>query len=398
MIERKLYLQRILPFVGKNLIKIITGQRRVGKSFFLKQIRNYIQSQWPERQIIYINKEDIEFDQIRDYKDLVSFVQSQQKSPEVVLMIDEVQEIKEFQRALRHFLVKDGYDIYCTGSNASLLSSDIATLLSGRSIEIEMFSLSYPEFLEFHKLEDSPVSFNQYLMYGGMPNLIHFQLEDDIVYEYLRNLYNTIIVKDVIWRHNIRNVSFLQNLSLFVAENLGSIISAKKISDYLKSQQINLSPAAVQDYLLYLTNAFFIHRVKRSDLQGKKIFEIGEKYYFNDIGMRNALVGYKIADISKLLENIVFLHLKIAGYDVTVGKFRDKEIDFVARKKGDLLYIQVAYLLESQETIDREFGNLLKIKNSYPKFVISMDASSKTSYYGIKHLNIRQFCVDILKS
>ncbi len=398
MIERNIYLQRILPFVGKNIIKVVTGQRRVGKSYFLRQVRKYIENKYPEKQIIYINKEDIEFDDIKDYKDLVGFVERNKQTDKIVLMIDEVQEIREFQKALRHFYTKETYDIYCTGSNASLLSGEIATLLSGRTIEIEMFSLSYPEFLEFHKLQDSRESFEKYLIYGGMPNLIHFQLDETIVFEYLRNLYNTIIVKDVISRHSIKNVSFLQNLSLFIADNTGSIISAKRISDYLKSQQIPLSPAAVQDYLLYLSEAFFIHRVRRSDLQGRKIFEIGEKYYFNDVGMRNALIGYKIADISKLLENIVFLHLKIAGYEITVGKDRDKEIDFVARRKGELLYVQVTYLLENQATINREFGNLLKIKNNYPKIVVSMDTTSSATYQGIKHLNIRDFCKEIVKN
>ena len=397
MIERNIYLQRILPFVGKNIIKVITGQRRVGKSYFLRQVRGYIEKKYPDKQIVYINKEDFEFDDIKDYKDLVHFVESNKQTGNIVLMIDEVQEIKEFQKALRHFFTKEKFDIYCTGSNANLLSGEIATLLSGRTIEIEMYSLSYPEFIKFHGLQDGQDSFYKYLKYGGMPNLIHFQPDEEVVYEYLRNLYNTIIVKDVITRHNIKNVSFLQNLSLFIADNTGSIISAKRISDYLKSQQIRLSPAAVQDYLLYLSEAFFIHRVKRSDLQGKKIFEIGEKYYFNDIGMRNAMTGYNIAHISKLLENIVFIHLKIAGYDVTVGKDRDKEIDFIARKKGELLYFQVTYILENQATIDREFGNLLKIKNNYPKFVISMDSTSSATYNGIQHLNVIDFCKEVFK-
>ncbi len=397
MIERNIYLQRIFPFVGKNIIKVITGQRRVGKSYFLRQVREYIEKKYPDKQIIYINKEDFEFDDIKDYKDLVHFVESNKQTDNIVLMIDEVQEIKEFQKALRHFYTKENFDIYCTGSNANLLSGEIATLLSGRTIEIEMFSLSYPEFIKFHALQDGQDSFYKYLKYGGMPNLIHFQPDEEIVYEYLRNLYHTIIVKDVITRYNIKNVSFLQNLSLFIADNTGSIISAKRISDYLKSQQIRLSPAAVQDYLLYLSEAFFIHKVKRSDLQGKKIFEIGDKYYFNDIGMRNAMIGYNIADISKLLENIVFIHLKIAGYDVTVGKDRDKEIDFIARKKGELLYIQVAYILENQATIDREFGNLLKMKNNYPKFVISMDSTSSATYKGIQHLNVIDFCKEVFK-
>ena len=396
MVERKIYLKKILPFIGKNIIKVITGQRRVGKSYLLRQIRSHIEENYPQKQIIYINKEDFEFDALKDYKDLIQYVQSVQKSEYSAILIDEIQEIEAFEKALRYFHTKEKYDIYCTGSNASLLSGEIATLLSGRTIEIEMFSASYNEFLQFHNLTDTDESFDKYLQYGGMPNLAHFDLNDEIVYEYLRNLYNTIIVKDVISRYAIRNVNFLRNLSLFIAENTGSLISAKKISDYLKSQQIKISPSVVQDYLLYLSQAFFIHKVKRSDLQGKKIFEINEKYYFNDIGMRNALIGYKTTDIAKILENIVFVHLKIAGYDVTVGQDRHKEIDFVAKKKNELLYVQVTYLLDRQSTIDREFGNLQKIKNHYPKLVVSMDKTSKASYGGIRHLHIRDFCMEII--
>jgi predicted AAA+ superfamily ATPase len=391
---RSLYYNKISPFVGKNLIKVITGQRRVGKSCFLKQVLNEIELKDKQTQIIYINKEDFAFDSIRDYSDLIKYVEKRAAtSKSIALFIDEIQDIENFEKALRHFHSKEIFDIYCTGSNANLLSGELATLLSGRSIEIEIFSLTYPEFLQFHKLKDNEESFENYLFFGGMPNLIHFNLSEDIVYDYLKNLYNTIIVKDVIAKHSIRNVTFLRNLSYYIAENTGSIITAKSISDYLKSQQIKMSSVLVQDYLSYLSEAYFIHKVNRSDMQAKRIFEIGEKYLFNDIGMRNALVGYKISDISKILENIVFLHLKSAGYHITVGKDRTKEIDFIARKKSELLYVQVCYLLKEPSTIEREFGNLQKIKNNYPKIVISMDKTSKASYEGIEHFHVKDFCL-----
>jgi len=396
--KRSLYYKRIEPFIGKNIIKVITGQRRVGKSFFMRQVMNKIAQEDKRKKIISINKEDYAFDSIRNYVDLINYVESISSSGQSIgLFIDEVQEIEQFEKALRHFHTKNNYDIYCSGSNANLLSGELATLLGGRCIEIEIFSLTYSEFLRFHKLQDSEDNFNSYLSFGGMPNLIHFTLNEDVVYDYLRNLYNTIIVKDVITRHSIRNVSFLRNLTLYIAENTGSIISAKKISDFLKSQQIKMSSVLVQDYLSFLSEAYFIHKVSRSDIQGKKIFEIGEKYFFNDIGMRNALIGYKVTDISKILENIVFVHLKSAGYQITVGKDRTKEIDFVARKKSELLYIQVCYLLKEESTIKREFGNLLKIKNNYPKMVVSMDKSSNASFEGIEHFHIRDFCLDIVK-
>lgn len=394
--SRSLYYKQISPFIGKNLIKVITGQRRVGKSFFLKLILNEIKQKNKQVQIIYINKEDFAFDSIRNYVDLIEYVESKTiTSKSIALFIDEIQEIENFEKALRHFHSKEIFDIYCTGSNANLLSGELATLLSGRSIEIEILSLTYPEFLQFHKLKDDQENFDKYLFFGGMPNLIHFNLSEDIVYDYLKNLYNTIIVKDVITRHSIRNVTFLRNLSLYIAENTGSIISAKSISDYLKSQHIKMSSVLVQDYLSYLSEAYFIHKVNRSDIQGKKIFEIGEKYFFNDIGMRNALIGYRVSDISKILENIVFLHLKSAGYQITVGKDRTKEIDFVARKKSELLYVQVCYLLKERSTIEREFGNLLKIKNNYPKIVVSMDKTSKASYEGIEHFHVKDFCLNL---
>ncbi len=393
--NRSLYYKQISPFIGKNLIKVVTGQRRVGKSCFLRQILNEIMQKDEQTQVIFINKEDFAFDSIRNYVDLIEYVESKTTtSKSIALFIDEIQEIENFEKALRHFHSKEIFDIYCTGSNANLLSGELATLLSGRSIEIEILSLTYPEFLQFHKLKDNQESFDKYLFFGGMPNLIHFNLSEDIVYDYLKNLYNTIIVKDVITRHSIRNVTFLRNLSLYIAENTGSIISAKSISDYLKSQHIKMSSVLVQDYLSYLSEAYFIHKVNRSDIQGKKIFEIGEKYFFNDIGMRNALIGYRVTDISKILENIVFLHLKSAGYQITVGKDRTKEIDFVARKKSELLYVQVCYLLKEQSTIEREFGNLRKIKNNYPKIVVSMDKTSKASYEGIEHFHVKDFCLN----
>lgn len=397
IINRSLYYKKIAPYIGKNLIKVITGQRRVGKSYLMKQIMHEIIKGNDQTDIIYINKEDFEFDAIKEYPDLIQYVEKIKiAGKKTALFIDEIQDIGNFEKGLRHFYTTKQYDIYCTGSNAMLLSGELATLLSGRTIEIEVHSLIYSEFLEFHKLNDSEDSFEKYIRYGGMPNLIHFSLKEEIVFEYLKNLYNTILVKDIIVRHSIRNVNFLRNLTRYIADNTGSIITAKSISDYLKSQHINMSSVLVQDYLDHLSEAFFIHKVNRSDIQGKRIFEIGDKYYFNDTGMRNALIGYKVSDISKILENIVFLHLKATGYSITVGQDRTKEIDFVAQKNGEKIYIQVCYLLKEQSTIDREFGNLKKIKNHYPKIVVSMDSSSSASIDGIRHQHIREFCTRIL--
>lgn len=396
LINRNIYLQRIVPFIGKNLVKVITGQRRVGKSYFLKQIMDDLKVKNPTAVLIYINKEDFDFNFINNHESLIQYVEGYTKGKkDIILFIDEIQEINNFEKALIHFHSKGNFDIYCSGSNARLLSGELATLLSGRSIEIKIYSLTYTEFLTFHQLENNASSFEKYMVFGGMPNLLHFDMEKEVVFDYLNNLFNTIIVRDVISRYSIRNIAFIRNLVLYLADNTGSIVSSKRISDYLKSQQIKISPAVLQDYLLYLSETFFIHQVKRSDLKGKKLFEFGEKYYFNDIGMRNALIGYKATDIGKILENIVYLHLKVAGYNITVGKDRDKEIDFIAEKNSELTYIQVCYLLDKSSTIEREFGNLKKIKNDYPKMVVSMDASSTATIDGIKHYHIQEFCMDL---
>ncbi len=395
-LSREIYLNRIKPYIGKNLIKVIVGQRRTGKSFLMRQIIELIKQQAPDRQIIYINKEDYAFDFIKTYSELVEYVEKAKTHKKASLFIDEIQDISQFEKALRHFHLNEEYDIYCTGSNSTILSSDIATLLSGRTIETEVFSLCYSEFLTFHKLSSSLESFERYLVYGGMPNLINLPLEDEIVFNYLKNIFNTIVVRDVIERHQIRNAVLLRNLCEYIADNLGSLVSGKKVSDYLKSQKITMSPAMIIEYLSYLCEAYFVFNVKRSDLKGKKILQINEKYYFNDIGLRNSLVGFKAADIGKLLENIVYNHLRIAGYHITIGEDRTKEIDFVARKNNEIIYVQVCYKLENENTINREFGNLIKISNNYPKFVVSMDMSSKVSYHGINHLHVKDFCEAII--
>jgi predicted AAA+ superfamily ATPase len=393
IIRRKRYLDKVAPFMGKDVIKVIIGQRRVGKSYLLLQIMDELKKQGvKEENLIYINKELHEFDFITDYATLLSYISKKARGKKkIYLFLDEVQEIDKFEKALSSLQARGGYDIYCTGSNAALLSGELATRLSGRYVEIKVYGLSYPEFLNFHKLNNNDEALEKYTKYGGLPYLINLQLEDEIVYDYLRNIYHTILFKDVVARHHIRNVAFLENLVEYLAENVGSLVSAKKISDFLKSQKIKISPNVVLNYLSYLRGAFFIFRVPRSEIAGKKVFEIGEKYYFEDLGLRHTIVKYKQPDINKVLENLVFLHLKIAGYDVTVGKIGNQEVDFVCKKGGEKMYIQVAYLITDQKTRDREFGNLLKIKDNYPKLVVSMDKMIGSEYRGIKQINILEF-------
>lgn len=390
-IKRQYYLKQITPFIDKDIIKVLVGQRRVGKSYLLFQIMDIIKEKHKTANIIYINKELNQFEHIKSHQDLIEFVkQRTKKNRKNYLFIDEIQDIKQFEKALRSLNASAKYDIYCTGSNANLLSGELATYLSGRYIEIRVFSLSYPEFLRFHQLKDSQEAFLKYLKYGGLPYLINLELEDEVVYDYLKSVYNTILFKDVVARHKIRNTAFLERLVEYLADNIGSLVSAKKISDFLKSQKINISPNIVLDYLLFLKQAFFIFKVPRSDIQGKKIFEINDKYYFEDLGLRHSIIDYKQVDINKVLENLVFLHLQIAGYKVTVGQLGDKEVDFVCEKRGERLYTQVAYLI-TEVNQEREFGNLLAIKDNYPKIVVSMDEVLGTKYKGVKQMNIRHF-------
>lgn len=391
-ISRPHYLQKVAPFIDQNLIKVIIGQRRVGKSYFLMEIMDTIKKQHPDANIIYINKELYEFDQIKTYHDLMSYIETRKSVlNKNYLFIDEVQDIDQFEKALRSLQATGNYDLYCSGSNAKMLSGDLATYLSGRYVEIKIFSLSYPEFLTFHRLENSLASLFAYIKFGGLPYLHHLSLEDDIVYDYLNNVYHTVLLKDIVARYQIRNVAFLERLVLFLADNVGNIFSAKRISDFLKSQQVQISPNVILNYLSYLTAAFFVFKVPRSDIMGKKIFEVGEKYYFEDLGIRHTIIGYQQRDINKVLENLVYNHLIISGYTITVGKIENKEIDFICTRQHEKMYVQVAYLIPDNSTWEREFGNLLAVNDNFPKLVVSMDEMIGKSSTGIIQLHIRDF-------
>ncbi len=395
-IPRSKYIQATLPFLHTDLIKVYTGQRRVGKSYMLYQIIDEIKKSDNNANIIYINKELVDFDTIRDYLSLNSYFETHKKiDKKNYLFIDEVQEIELFEKCLRSIQAKGEAEIFITGSNANLLSSELSTFLSGRYVEIRVFGLSFTEFLLFHNLEKNNESFSKYIKFGGLPGITHLPLEEDIVFDYLKNVYAAILFKDVVKRHNIRNVSFLENLVKFLADNIASLVSANKISDYLKSQKIKVSPNIVLDYINYLESAYFIFKVQRTEITGKKVFEIGEKYYFEDLGLRHSILGYRQNDINKILENVVYIHLRITGYDVKIGWDQGKEIDFVCEKNGEKLYIQVAYLIPDDKVREREFGNLLNIRDNYPKLVLSMDNFIGTSYKGIEHKRILEFIAEI---
>lgn len=390
--KRTHYLDRVAPFMGKNIIKVFTGQRRVGKSYLLFQLMALLREQDKNTVILYINKEDLDFSFIQTATDLQEYVlANKSKKGKTYVFIDEIQDILQFEAALRSLLLQEDLDLYCTGSNANLLSGDIAGHLSGRYIEIVVYSLSYNEFLNFHALTDSSSSLDKYLKYGGLPYLKHLPLDDAIVFEYLKNIYSTIVYRDIINRYSVRNVPFLEQLVLFLAGNTGSIFSAKKISDFLKSQRVNMAPNQVQTYIQHLVNAFLVHKVSRYDLIGKRIFEIGEKYYFENLGIRNGIWGYRLEDRGKILENAVYNHLLFKGYHVKVGMIGATEIDFIAEKDGEKQYIQVALTINDPKTMEREFGNLKNISDNYPKTVITMDAFTGNTYEGIATMDLRSF-------
>lgn len=390
-IKRQQLIERVSSFIGKDIIKIFTGQRRVGKSYMLFQTGDLILEKFPHANIIYINMELAEFGFIHNDSDLLGYVETKLTGDRDCLFVDEIQDIGHFEKALRSLIARGGIDIYCTGSNADLLSGDIAGYLSGRSLQIEVYSLTYSEFLSFHQLNESGDAFLKYLRYGGLPYLIHLSLEDHIIFDYLRNIYSTILYKDVVNRYKVRNTYFLEQLVKFLADNTGQLFSARRISEYLKSQRVNISVQVVLNYLHFLSKSYMIFQVGRADIRGRKIFETGEKYYFENTGLRNSVIGFRQSDISQILENIVFMHLTAKGYNVSVGSLGEFEIDFVAVKHDEKKYFQVTYLMTDEKTILRETGNLLKIKDNYPKYIISMDELPASNTAGIVQMNIREF-------
>ena len=392
LIIREVYTTRVEPFIRKPVVKVFTGQRRAGKSYILYQIMQKILNENPTAHIIYINKEDIKFDFIRSYTDLFSYVESKKLEGQVnYIFIDEVQDILEFEKTIRSLLLDSNNDIYLTGSNANLLSGELATLLGGRTMEFKVYSLPYSEFLVFHNMDDTDENLAKYFLFGGLPFLKNLVLTEEIVFEYLRNIYNTIVYRDVVARHSLRNTVFLEQLIRYLSDNIGSLFSAKSISDFLKSQRVMIASNQVQAYIGYLVESCLVHRVTRFDITGKRIFETGEKYYFEDIGVRNSVIGYKPDDRAKILENIVHNELLYRGFEVRTGWKGNHETDFIATRNNETIYIQVSLILDSETTITREFGNLLEINDNYPKFVITTDKQFRNSIKGVEHINIRKF-------
>ena len=393
MFIRQEYIDLIEKSLGKDYIIVLTGQRRVGKSYLLKMIRDKKEKE-ANNNIIYIDKEKREFDHIRTYQDLNDYIEQHYEKGKInYILVDEIQDISEFERTVRSYRTEPDAEVIITGSNAKMLSNELSTIIGGRYKEIHVQSLSYKEFLYFHNLTDSDESLAKYIQYGGLPGLTKIGLDEDDAREYQRDIYHTVLLKDVIMRNKIRNVTFLENLVTFIADNVGKIISANNIAKYMKSQGENITSTTVIEYIKFLTEAFIIRKVNRYDIHGKKLFETNDKYYFEDIGIRNAIVGgNREGDIEKVIENIIYQHLIQLGYTVTVGQLQAAEIDFVASKGDKRVYIQASYIIMDEKTHEREFDNLHAIKDNYPKYVISMTPLlTQRDDNGITHLNLRKF-------
>lgn len=396
LIPRPQYIEKIAGLINRGMMLILVGQRRVGKSKVLELFREWLKRNRPGANIVYINKEYQAFRDIVTAEQLYDYAAAQMpEGAENYLLIDEVQDIENYENALRSFHAEDRCQVIATGSNAYIFSSELGTHLSGRYIEIKIYNLSYIEFLRFHNMEDSDDAIMRYLRLGGLPGLLAFRPEEHSqIADYLEGVYNTILVKDIVRREKVRNVTQLENIIRFVADNIGKPISVTKIVRYMTSKGEKISDETVSNYLKYLRDAFLAVPIGRFDIHGKMLLESNNKHYFSDHGIRNYLCGSDIrGSIEKIMENVVWNHLRRQGLEVTVGILRAGEIDFVATSTDKRMYIQVTYLLASEETVRREFGNLAAIKDNYPKYVVSLDpvCGGFSEYPGIEHISLRNF-------
>lgn len=397
IISRQQYLDKIEKFLGKDTIIILTGQRRVGKSFVLRLFNNKVSAN-SGNNIIYIDKEKKEFDEIKNYQDLNAYIDARRDEGKMnYVLIDEIQDIEDFERSIRSYYEEPDIELIITGSNSKMLSSDLSSKIGGRYKEIYVQSLSYEEFLVFHNLTDGDDALAKYIQLGGLPGLVRYGLDVQDAREYQSDVINTVLLKDVIMRNQIRNVPFLENLVRFLADNTGKIISANSIAKYMKSQGEKITTTAITNYAKFLCDAYMLHKVNRYDIHGKRLFESNDKFYFEDNGIRNALAGgTREGDIEKVIENIIYNHLIRLGYNVTVGQLQASEVDFVCtRTDGQRAYIQASYIIADEATRNREFGNLHAIKDNYPKYVISLTPLvTRADDNGVTHLHLRKFLTE----
>jgi uncharacterized protein len=392
MYTRNNYIQAISPFIGKPVVKVITGMRRSGKSCLVRLLIEQLRKNGVnKKQIVYVDKEAYAFDAIRDYHDLAAYVDDARKTTKGVqhVFVDEIQEIENWERIVADWSAKTDMDVYITGSNAHLLSGELATLLSGRYVEIPIYPLSFDEFRQFHKLknEDTQKAFDLFLRYGGLPGLHAFGPLSDVTFQpFVSGVYNTIMLKDVVKRHQVRNVALLEQVSRFLFDNIGNLTNASRINAFLKHQKLSVGVDTILNYMQWFADAHLTHRVRIYEIKGHRHLEVNEKHYVNDLALRTAILGYRADDISGMLENIVYLELKRRGYQVSVGRVGDSEIDFVAERHGRIQYIQVAYLLPTKKTLEREMAPLLAVQDNYPKLLLTLDQTMGNDYKGVQRL------------
>ena len=397
MIRREMYMKQIRPFIGTDLIKVMTGIRRCGKSVMLELIQQELmESGVDPSQFISINFENMSFAHLQTAQALHNEIakRAAEIDGKVYLFFDEIQEVTDWEKCVNSFRVTLDCDIYITGSNAKLLSGELATYLAGRYVEFVIYPFSFKEFMELYRPiapdESIQRTFQKYLLSGGMPYLANIQYADAPSKQYLYDLFNSVQLKDIVKRNKIRDVDLLERIIAYVMANVGNTFSATSLAKFLKNEQRTVAPETILNYIKYCCDAYLFYQVKREDLQGKQILASNEKYYIADHGIREAVFGGNAKDINLILENIVYLELLRRGYEVTIGRYADREIDFVCSKRGEKLYIQVAYLLASNETVTREFDVYNSIRDNFPKYVLSLDEFDM-SRNGIKHRNLRDF-------
>lgn len=396
-IFRDRYIERIKNFIDKPIVKILTGMRRVGKSTILKTIKNDVLKDVPEENKIYMNFESFEYFEINNASSLKEYLNEklEDQKGKVYFFFDEIQLVEDWEKVINALSVSFDSDIYITGSNSKLISGDLATLLAGRYVEFEIQPFTFDEFSQiYNKLNLSRDElFQKFIKIGGMPGLKYFKLEEEVSQKYLNDIYNTVLVKDVLNYNNIRDVDIFNRILSFVMQNIGATFSASAIKNYLKSENRNISVDTVLNYLEYCNRAFVLKKVPRFDLEDKKLLKVDEKYYLTDHGFRQSMGFSNLKDIEKTLENIVYIELISRGYDVKIGKVKDREIDFVAKRGEIISYFQISYLMENEKTREREFGVYDLIKDNYPKYVLSMDKLD-FSQKGIIHKNIIDFLLE----
>lgn len=398
MIKRELYLEKIRRLINTEPIKIITGVRRSGKTYLLHSIKEELIEQGISKENIFlISFESQKYNKIQNFRELDVCVNNLIKntSGKIYLLFDEIQNIRDWEKSINSYRVDFDCDIYITGSNSELLSGELATLIAGRYFHIDVYPFSFKEFLQYKKeinridIKNKELQlFNEYVKYGGMPSLQ--QVQDIDKFSYLEDIYSTILLKDIISRHNLRNAEILNRILTFIISNIGQPVSANGISKYLKHENLKVSADTVLNYLSFSQNACFIHEAKKENLKGKKVLKTNGKYYLVDHGFNQAIIGKDMENTGQILENIVYIELLRRGYDVKVGDINGKEVDFVCNKADRKIYIQVTYLLSGKETVNREFGSLRAIGDDYEKYVLSMD-NLDFSNTGIKHMNIIEF-------